>query len=604
MTFITRGGRGNGRRRGARNPVRPLLQGGLLAALVLLGPAARAHVTPAELGAYRKAARGAVRDVRKEARLAGKALRADLQGALLLQAVGEQDAAGALSAAVSAVTRHRDDLEDAVATALTGLAAEGAALLGEDGEGFEPVGRDFAAGGRGLWDDAVTDVEALLDKADDKLRKDMDRFVKRLLKTADKAGTPTDVRWVVPEHGMDHWLVLPPALAEREGGAEALDIRPPQVLIAARIVTVEDDDQFDIGFRFGGAAADVSVSSRDGEALTLGQLMPDLAGRASGSFRLTGLESAGSPLAFLLSSAQGDSRTRLLSVPRLVSPDATADVVSELRQNLKLTRSGVSKDGAQAVKELTQRLGSHVQAVKKGFASVDLAYRTGFGDLQAAREAISASYLQNLTNCVGNAMLGLLLRGLDDSVLGPDLAADGQGVYAQGFAAARKVYEARMAAVDRRFASFLRRLGKLNGKLDAGVTTLSILGFRIEITPPVVSLAEEQAGAPRVVPFLADVLTLRIVPTVGETQLSVLIDVQADPAVDPTPVATAVQVPDGGTVVLGGLTVDDGGTAETEVPLLGDLPVAGWFFRAGAQESAQRNLMVFVTPQLVEPAEN
>ncbi len=67
-------------------------------------------------------------------------------------------------------------------------------------------------------------------------------------------------------------------------------------------------------------------------------------------------------------------------------------------------------------------------------------------------------------------------------------------------------------------------------------------------------------------------------------------------------VTTAVTVWDGQTVVLGGLIREDVQDVEDKIPLLGDLPWVGRMFKSTAEDHFKRNLMIFVTAKLIDPA--
>ncbi len=67
-------------------------------------------------------------------------------------------------------------------------------------------------------------------------------------------------------------------------------------------------------------------------------------------------------------------------------------------------------------------------------------------------------------------------------------------------------------------------------------------------------------------------------------------------------VTTAVTVWDGQTVVLGGLIREDVQDVEDKIPLLGDLPFVGRMFKSTAEDHFKRNLMIFVTAKLIDPA--
>ncbi|HMA90252.1 MAG TPA: type IV pilus secretin PilQ [Burkholderiales bacterium] len=64
-------------------------------------------------------------------------------------------------------------------------------------------------------------------------------------------------------------------------------------------------------------------------------------------------------------------------------------------------------------------------------------------------------------------------------------------------------------------------------------------------------------------------------------------------------VKTEVLVENGGTVVIGGIYQQNDRTDITQVPLLGDLPVVGYLFRNKATSTNKTELLVFITPKIV-----
>jgi len=67
-------------------------------------------------------------------------------------------------------------------------------------------------------------------------------------------------------------------------------------------------------------------------------------------------------------------------------------------------------------------------------------------------------------------------------------------------------------------------------------------------------------------------------------------------------VATSIVIWDGQTVVMGGLIREELTTVKDKVPILGDIPLLGWLFRSEGQYSQKKNLLIFVTARLVDPA--
>lgn len=67
-------------------------------------------------------------------------------------------------------------------------------------------------------------------------------------------------------------------------------------------------------------------------------------------------------------------------------------------------------------------------------------------------------------------------------------------------------------------------------------------------------------------------------------------------------VQTNVTIYDGMTVALGGLIREDIQNVHDKVPILGDIPLLGRAFRTDASQHIKRNLIIFVTANLIDPA--
>lgn len=69
-------------------------------------------------------------------------------------------------------------------------------------------------------------------------------------------------------------------------------------------------------------------------------------------------------------------------------------------------------------------------------------------------------------------------------------------------------------------------------------------------------------------------------------------------------ITTSAIVWDGQTVVLGGLIAENVTKTKDKVPVLGDIPLLGRLFRSESSSSTKKNLVVFVTPTIIDPAGN
>jgi len=64
---------------------------------------------------------------------------------------------------------------------------------------------------------------------------------------------------------------------------------------------------------------------------------------------------------------------------------------------------------------------------------------------------------------------------------------------------------------------------------------------------------------------------------------------------------TNVIVHDGDTLVLGGLVSDQSARGEDRLPYLADIPLLGYFFRGKGKTVQQQSLLIFVTPDIIDP---
>ncbi|MFN0076854.1 MAG: Amuc_1098 family type IV pilus outer membrane protein [Prosthecobacter sp.] len=67
-------------------------------------------------------------------------------------------------------------------------------------------------------------------------------------------------------------------------------------------------------------------------------------------------------------------------------------------------------------------------------------------------------------------------------------------------------------------------------------------------------------------------------------------------------VATAVKIWDGATIVLGGAKVQKRTMVNDKLPILGDLPFVGRFFKSDVTKTETKNIIIFVTVDVVDPS--
>lgn len=110
--------------------------------------------------------------------------------------------------------------------------------------------------------------------------------------------------------------------------------------------------------------------------------------------------------------------------------------------------------------------------------------------------------------------------------------------------------------------------------------------------------------------FIDATLSLDVTPSItpdGKVQME--LNITSDSPGNPTPtgqltinknqITTNVLVDNGETVVLGGIFEQETRNAQTKVPFLGDIPYVGRLFRKDLKSDNKRELLIFVTPRIV-----
>jgi len=105
-------------------------------------------------------------------------------------------------------------------------------------------------------------------------------------------------------------------------------------------------------------------------------------------------------------------------------------------------------------------------------------------------------------------------------------------------------------------------------------------------------------------------IILSVVPTINaEDSITLVINpessfptqssTEAGPIIRTRTAQTTVMIKDGDTLVIGGLIDDQDTKGVTKIPILGDIPILGAFFRSVTNSKIRNELLVFVTPRIV-----
>ncbi|MFM8470755.1 MAG: secretin N-terminal domain-containing protein, partial [Limisphaerales bacterium] len=145
-------------------------------------------------------------------------------------------------------------------------------------------------------------------------------------------------------------------------------------------------------------------------------------------------------------------------------------------------------------------------------------------------------------------------------------------------------------AVTRAFPIFQVTPGSANTPAAASVTYTN-LGTILEVTP---RIAANSNISLRVVPEVSNIDSKDRQTINGQVNEANVYAIRK--------IETQVMIPSGNTLVMGGLITDNINKGFTKVPGLGDLPGLGWAFRKETKTRTKANLLIFVTPTLIEAA--
>jgi type IV pilus assembly protein PilQ len=151
--------------------------------------------------------------------------------------------------------------------------------------------------------------------------------------------------------------------------------------------------------------------------------------------------------------------------------------------------------------------------------------------------------------------------------------------------------------------------GKTKNIASPRVVTADKTPASIESGVEVPYLQASSSGATSVA-FKKAVLGLNVTPQITpDDHVALSVAVSQDsvgaifagvPSINTKKVTTEVLVDNGGTVVIGGVYTQDESDGTEQIPLLGDIPILGWFFKTNNVVKAKKELLVFITPKILK----
>jgi len=143
-------------------------------------------------------------------------------------------------------------------------------------------------------------------------------------------------------------------------------------------------------------------------------------------------------------------------------------------------------------------------------------------------------------------------------------------------------------SVTRAFPIFMITPGSANSPAGAQVNYTN-LGTILNVTP---RIAADKNISMRVIPEVSNIDSVDRQVVNGQVNTANIYAIRK--------IETHVMIPSGNTLVMGGMLSDTHTKGFTKVPILGDIPVLGWAFRKETKNRNKSNLLIFITPTIVE----
>ena len=273
------------------------------------------------------------------------------------------------------------------------------------------------------------------------------------------------------------------------------------------------------------------------------------------------------------------------------------------------TSDGVTRSLVSAFPSTTNTSGLVIKdpGLATGQLNVPVAPATIPGGVQLAS---TATALANITGFVGEFDVSAVIRALSQKQ-GSDLLSSPKVTVLSGNPANITV------AQELRYP---QSYGEIQSQVGSGATTGGAAGVTIT------------AGTPQEFTTRNVGVEMKVTPTVEEDDYSISLDLNPkvtefegfveyggpsvaisgvttvtvppgfyQPIFSVREVTTKVTIWDGATLVMGGLTREEVKKVNDKIPFFGDLPLLGRLFRSKGESSQKRNLLIFVTANLVSP---
>jgi type II secretory pathway component GspD/PulD (secretin) len=207
----------------------------------------------------------------------------------------------------------------------------------------------------------------------------------------------------------------------------------------------------------------------------------------------------------------------------------------------------------------------------------------------------------------GNSF-GLAAQGTTGSTIGQNTMPNGAGIYqvlgSDFQATVRAIASANNLEVLSRPSILVRNNQPATIQVGQSVPIITSVTYAANTGLPIVTPTYQPVGIIlQVTPFITDdgLVEMIVSPQISSlsSQTVQIAPGYTAPVIDQTGASTVVEVPDGETVIIGGLMQNNKASVDTKVPILGDIPILNNLFRHTQRDHSKTELLIFLTPHVV-----
>jgi general secretion pathway protein D len=203
---------------------------------------------------------------------------------------------------------------------------------------------------------------------------------------------------------------------------------------------------------------------------------------------------------------------------------------------------------------------------------------------------------------------GLAAQGATGSTIGANTMPTGAGIYSvlgsDYQATIRAIASANNLEVLSRPSILVRNNQPATIQVGQDVPIITSVTYSTQTGLPIITPTYQPVGIVlQVTPFITDdgLVEMIVSPSISSlsSQTVAIAPGYNAPVINNSGASTVVVVPDGQTVIIGGLMENDKAAVDTKIPILGDIPIIGNLFKRTQRDHSKTELIIFLTPHVV-----